>query len=92
MSELYYNGNRITAVIFDLDGTLRESYPGGDRFMLDEAIRLGISCSEECLTATRQCARLFEKVAIADLIAAQPHAEVTGKDALDESDTPVLNP
>jgi putative hydrolase of the HAD superfamily len=59
MSEISFNGNRITTVIFDLDGTLRESQPGGDRFLLDEAIRLGVTCSEECLIATRQWAHRY---------------------------------
>lgn len=59
MTDITFNGNRITTVIFDLDGTLRESHPGGDRFLLDEAIRLGITCSEECLIATRQWAHRY---------------------------------
>jgi len=41
-------------IIFDLDGTLRESVPGGDRFMLDHAVSLGVECSPECIIATRQ--------------------------------------
>lgn len=48
-----------TAIIFDLDGTLRESVPGGDRFMLDHAASLGVECSPECLIATRQWAHQY---------------------------------
>lgn len=48
-----------TTIIFDLDGTLRESVPGGDRFMLDHAASLGIECSPECLITTRQWAHRY---------------------------------
>ncbi len=48
-----------TTIIFDLDGTLRESVPGGDQFMLEHAASLGIECSPECLIATRQWAHRY---------------------------------
>jgi putative hydrolase of the HAD superfamily len=53
------NGTPLTAVIFDLDGTLRHSVPSGDHFMLEHAVRLGVTCSPECLTATRQWAHRY---------------------------------
>jgi len=59
VSEAYFDENRITTVIFDLDGTLRQSLPGGDSFMLEHAVRLGIICSEECFIAARQWAHRY---------------------------------
>ena len=59
MTEIKLDGQPITAVIFDLDGTLRCSFPGGDQFMLEKAVQLGISCTEGCLTATRQWAHRY---------------------------------
>ena len=46
-------------ILFDLDGTLRESIPGGDRFMLDHAASLGVECSPECVMNTRQWAHQY---------------------------------
>jgi HAD superfamily hydrolase (TIGR01549 family) len=48
-----------TTIIFDLDGTLRESIPSGDRFMLDHAVSLGVECSPQCLLVTRQWAHRY---------------------------------
>jgi putative hydrolase of the HAD superfamily len=48
------DGKTHNTIIFDLDGTLRESIPMGDRFMLEHAISLGVNCTEECLIAVRQ--------------------------------------
>ncbi|NIW43325.1 MAG: HAD-IA family hydrolase, partial [Gammaproteobacteria bacterium] len=48
-----------TTIIFDLDGTLRESVPGGDQFMLEYATSLGVECSPECFIATRQWAHRY---------------------------------
>lgn len=48
------NENNHNTVIFDLDGTLRESVPMGDRFMLERALELGVRCSDECLIKVRQ--------------------------------------
>jgi putative hydrolase of the HAD superfamily len=59
MTELHLNGQPVTTVIFDLDGTLRYSIPGGDSFMLAHAVKLGVACSEGCLTATRQWAHRY---------------------------------
>ncbi|MBN2043778.1 MAG: HAD family hydrolase [Anaerolineales bacterium] len=59
MTELHLNGQPITTVIFDLDGTLRYSIPGGDSFMLEKAVKLGVSCTPECLVKTRQWAHRY---------------------------------
>lgn len=48
-----------TTIIFDLDGTLRESVPGGDSFMLDYAVSLGVVCSPECYINSRQWAHQY---------------------------------
>lgn len=48
-----------TTIIFDLDGTLRESVPGGDSFMLDFAVSLGVECSPECFINARQWAHRY---------------------------------
>jgi FMN phosphatase YigB (HAD superfamily) len=48
-----------TTIIFDLDGTLRESIPGGDRFMLEHAVSLGIEYSPQSLLVTRQWAHRY---------------------------------
>ncbi|HKJ27513.1 MAG TPA: HAD family hydrolase [Anaerolineales bacterium] len=48
------NGNNHNTIIFDLDGTLRESIPMGDRFLLDHAVSLGVRCEPECLVQVRQ--------------------------------------
>ncbi len=37
----------IRAILFDLDGTLRHNLPSGGEFFADQAIRLGLSASEE---------------------------------------------
>ena len=47
------------AIIFDLDGTLRTSEPGGDRFLLDHAASLGMRFSEKQIIATRQWAHQY---------------------------------
>ncbi|MFN2146226.1 MAG: HAD family hydrolase [Anaerolineales bacterium] len=59
MTEVKLDGQPITTVIFDLDGTLRYSVPSGDQFMLEKAVQLGISCTQDCLTATRQWAHRY---------------------------------
>ena len=59
MTVIKLDGQLITTVIFDLDGTLRYSNPGGDEFMLEKAVKLGLSCTDECLTATRQWAHRY---------------------------------
>lgn len=48
------NENQFDTVIFDLDGTLRESIPMGDHFMIDHALELGVICTPECLRNVRQ--------------------------------------
>jgi HAD superfamily hydrolase (TIGR01549 family) len=48
------NGNKTSTILFDLDGTLRESVPLGDRFMLEFAISLGAVCNENCMREIRQ--------------------------------------
>jgi len=48
-----------TTVIFDLDGTLRESVPSGDKFMIEHAVSLGIECPDSCLLAARQWAHRY---------------------------------
>jgi putative hydrolase of the HAD superfamily len=59
MSEITFDQQPITTVIFDLDGTLRISEPSGDTFMIRKAISLGIGCSDECVIATRQWAHRY---------------------------------
>lgn len=48
-----------TTIIFDLDGTLRESVPGGDQFMLEHAVALGLECSADCFMTVRQWAHRY---------------------------------
>lgn len=48
-----------TTVLFDLDGTLRESVPGGDQFMLDHAVALGLECTPDCFLTVRQWAHRY---------------------------------
>ena len=48
------NENKFNTVIFDLDGTLRESIPLGDHFMLERALELGVDCPPDCLRNVRQ--------------------------------------
>ncbi len=48
-----------TALLFDLDGTLRFSEPSGDQTMLEQAAELGILCSEECRRKARQWAHEY---------------------------------
>ena len=59
MTEIKFDGQPITTVIFDLDGTLRYSIPGGDQFMLEKAVKLGLTCTEDCLVKTRQWAHRY---------------------------------
>ncbi len=59
MTEIKLDGQPITTVIFDLDGTLRYSIPGGDKFMLKKAVKLGLTCTEDCLIKTRQWAHRY---------------------------------
>lgn len=59
MAEAYFDDKRISTVIFDLDGTLRQSLPGGDSFMLEHAAELGITCSDDCFIAARQWAHRY---------------------------------
>ena len=59
MKRLDWLEEKPTTIIFDLDGTLRESVPGGDRFMLEYAAFLGILCNPECVIATRQWAHQY---------------------------------
>jgi putative hydrolase of the HAD superfamily len=59
MTEIKLDGQPITTVIFDLDGTLRYSIPGGDQFMLEKAMKLGLTCTEDCLVKTRQWAHRY---------------------------------
>jgi len=54
-----HNQEKPTTIIFDLDGTLRESVPGGDHFMLDFAQSLGVECSPECFIRARQWAHRY---------------------------------
>ena len=48
------NENQYDTIIFDLDGTLRESIPMGDHFMLDRALELGVVCPPDCMRSVRQ--------------------------------------
>jgi len=48
-----------TTVLFDLDGTLRESVPSGDQFMLEHAVSLGIECPDDCFIYARQWAHRY---------------------------------
>ena len=59
MPEAYFDEHRITTVIFDLDGTLRHSLPGGDNFMLEHAAALGVACSNDCFISARQWAHRY---------------------------------
>ena len=59
MTELFFDDQKITTIIFDLDGTLRISNPSGDSFMLAHAAKLGVSCSQECFIAARQWAHRY---------------------------------
>ncbi len=59
MTEIFFEDQKITTLIFDLDGTLRHSNPSGDGFMLAHAAKLGITCSKECFIAARQWAHRY---------------------------------
>lgn len=48
-----------TTIIFDLDGTLRESIPSGDQFMLEHAVSLGVECPDDCFLSARQWAHRY---------------------------------